>query len=508
MSAGDLSKSTERQSAATVSLHGIEKRYGPVTALDDVDFECWPGEVHALVGENGAGKSTLVKILVGAVIADKGTCLLRGERVRFSHPSDAMAHGIAIVHQELNLLPDRTVAENIFVGREPTRFGIIDSTKMRQATIDVLARLNLGFDPDTKVSELSVAGQQMVEIAKAVAFDAQVLVLDEPTATLAADDTDILFELIANLKKRGIAIIYISHRMSEIFQLCDRVTVLKDGRGVLSTRTDEITAEDMVRAMIGRDLEKYYPPHGKLDEDTPVVLSLDGVGNERLHDVNLTLRQGEIVGVFGLKGSGRSELAYALWGIDKLTSGKVSKHGRPIDLRSPATGMASGIGFVPENRKEEGLAIGQSIIDNAMLPRRVLDGASKSATAAVGGNVVAMFQSVGLNPSDRNADVASLSGGNQQKVVLSKWLLTQAEVLVLAEPTRGVDVSAKATIYQLLRDLADQGKAILVLSSELPEIIGLSDRTYVMRDGTICGEFGHDADEAQILVEAGGRGVA
>lgn len=489
-----------------VELNGISKRYGPVSALENVNFFCRAGEVHALVGENGAGKSTLVKVLVGAVTADTGTCTVNAQRVVFRHPADAQAMGISIVHQELNLLPDRTVAENIFMGREPTRNGMLDHRAMRGNAQSVLERLNLTIDPDLRLGDLSVAGQQMVEIAKAIAFDAQVLVLDEPTATLAADDGQTLFDLVRTLRARGLGIIYISHRISEIFNLCDYVTVLKDGASVLSMPTSDISPEDLVRAMIGRDLEKYYPPHGQIRDDAPVVLRVSNGANNVLHDINIHLRKGEIVGVFGLKGSGRSELAYALWGSPGFTNGEVEINGNPtLDLHAPRSAMAAAVGFVPESRKDEGLALSQSIGDNAMLPRRTLDGALHRTTSAESEAVLSIFEAVGLNPADRYAEVSSLSGGNQQKVVLSKWLLTGADLLVLAEPTRGVDVSAKAAIYSLLRELADSGKSIILLSSELPEIIGMSDRIYVMRGNTITKEFARDADEAAILMKAGGH---
>ncbi|MDF1775460.1 MAG: sugar ABC transporter ATP-binding protein [Rhizobiaceae bacterium] len=488
-----------------VQLNKISKRYGPVMALENVDFSCRKGEVHALVGENGAGKSTLVKVLVGAVMADAGECTVNSRKVVFRHPADAQKMGIAIVHQELNLLPDRTVAENIFMGRELTRNGMLDRRGMSNKSKAVLERLNLTIDPDTSLRDLSVAGQQMVEIAKAIAFDAQVLVLDEPTATLAADDSQTLFDLVRTLRERGLAIVYISHRMSEIFDLCDHVTVLKDGASVLSKATSEISPEQLVKAMIGRDLEKYYPPYGQVSDDAPVVLRVANGANNVLHGINMHLRKGEIAGVFGLKGSGRSELAYALWGSPGFTSGTVETVGKlALDLCTPRSAMADAVGFVPESRKDEGLALSLSIADNAMLPRRTLDGAMRHTSDANSQDVLSVFKSVGLDPADRNGEVANLSGGNQQKVVLSKWLLTGAEILVLAEPTRGVDVSAKAAIYTLLRQLADKGKSIILLSSELPEIVGMSDRIYVMRGGTITKEFARGADEAAILMEAGG----
>ncbi|MCY0148531.1 sugar ABC transporter ATP-binding protein [Hoeflea sp. G2-23] len=493
------------RAAAVVQLKRISKNFGPVAALRNVDFCCRRGEVHALVGENGAGKSTLVKVLVGALTADSGDCAVNSRQIVFRHPADAQRAGIAIVHQELNLLPDRTVAENIFMGREKTRNGVLDHSGMRSAAQAVLKRLNLAIDPDGRLGDLSVAGQQMVEIAKAIAFDAQVLVLDEPTATLAADDSQTLFDLVRALRANGLAVVYISHRMSEIFDLCDRVTVLKDGASVLSCPTAEISPEDLVKAMIGRDLEKYYPPFGRVPDDAPVVLRVANGANSALHDINLQLRKSEIVGVFGLKGSGRSELAYALWGAPGFASGEIETDGKPSrDLHAPRSAMTAGVGFVPESRKDEGLALSLSIADNAMLPRRTLDGAMRPTTRSDSNAVLAVFEAVGLNPADGEGAVSNLSGGNQQKVVLSKWLLTGAEILVLAEPTRGVDVSAKAAIYALLRQLADSGKSIILLSSELPEIIGMSDRIYVMRGGTITKEFARNADEAAILMEAGG----
>ena len=488
-----------------LSLRNISKSYGAVQALTSVSVDFFRGRVHGIVGENGAGKSTLMKVLTGAVSPDDGECMLDGRRIAMNHPREAQAHGISIVHQELNLFPHRTIAENIFAGRELVKGGRLQIDAMWSRTAEVLKRLEIDLDPDAPVSRLSVASQQMIEVARSVAFDASVLIFDEPTATLAEDDCRILFSLIRKLRASGLVIIYISHRMAEIFDLCDEVTVIKDGRKALSAPTADVGPEQLVSAMIGRRLDEYYPARKGAKPHPRCVLKVVGGSGENLSDVNLELRGGEITGVFGLKGSGRSELAYALWGSPGFREGSVTLDGRPLNLERPGHAMRAGIGFVPEDRKSEGLALEQPIRENFLLAKRVLAGWLGGPDPAGARNTQAIFDRVAFVPADPEAPASSLSGGNQQKVVLSKWLLADAQVLILAEPTRGVDVGAKAAIYGLLRKLADEGRAILVLSSELPEVLGISDRVLVMRDGTLVAEFPPDAAEAEVLLEAGGK---
>ncbi|WP_104668245.1 sugar ABC transporter ATP-binding protein [Ensifer adhaerens] len=489
----------------TLSLRNISKRYGAVQALTSVSVDFFRGRVHGLVGENGAGKSTLMKVLTGAVAPDEGDCMMDGRQIVMNHPREAQAHGISIVHQELNLFPHRTIAENIFAGRELVVGGRLQIQAMWTRTAEILRRLEIDLDPDTLVGGLSVASQQMIEIARSVAFDVSVLIFDEPTATLAEDDCRVLFSLIRKLRASGLVIIYISHRMAEIFDLCDEVTVIKDGRKALSTPTADVDPEQLVSAMIGRRLEEYYPPRkGVLGHAKP-TLTINGGFGQNLSSINLELRGGEITGVFGLKGSGRSELAYALWGSPGFREGAVKLDGRPLTLTNARQAMRAGIGFVPEDRKNEGLALEHAIRKNFLLAKCVLTGWLGVPDPAGARATQAIFDRVAFAPTDLEAPASSLSGGNQQKVVLSKWLLVDAQILILAEPTRGVDIGAKATIYGLLRKLADEGRAILVLSSELPEVLGISDRVLVMRDGTLVAEFPPDAAEADVLLEAGGK---
>lgn len=491
-----------------LSLRNITKNYGAIRALKGVSVDFFRGRVHGLVGENGAGKSTLMNVLTGAVLPDGGECLLDGRRIVMNHPRAAQEHGIAIVHQELNLFPHRTVTENIFAGRERVKGGRLQVDAMRCRVAEILHLLDLDLDPDERVADLSIASQQMIEIARSVAFDASVLVFDEPTATLADDDCQILFNLIRRLRADGLAIVYISHRMAEIFDLCDEVTVIKDGEKALSAPIAEVSPERLVSAMIGRRLDEYYPKRPGPSRDSDIVLKVTGGGGDGLSNINLEVRGGEITGIFGLKGSGRSELAYAIWGSPGFQSGTVTIDGTPLDLDNPANAMRAGIGFVPENRKSEGLALEQAIGDNLLLASRVMAGWFSKPGRIRADVIDAILERVAFEPADRGAPASSLSGGNQQKVVLAKWLLTEARVLVLAEPTRGVDIGARAVIYELLRRLADDGRAVLVLSSELPEVLGICDRILVIRDGTLIAEFSPDASEAEILLEAGGRSHA
>ncbi|PSM15844.1 sugar ABC transporter ATP-binding protein [Nitratireductor sp. StC3] len=492
----------------TLSLRNISKTYGAVQALTSVSVDFFRGCVHGIVGENGAGKSTLMKVLTGAVSPDNGEYILDGQRILINHPREAQAHGISIVHQELNLFPHRTIAENIFAGRELVKGGRLQIDAMWRRTAEVLKQLEIDLDPDAPVGRLSIASQQMIEIARSVAFDASVLIFDEPTATLAEDDCRILFSLIRKLRASGLVIIYISHRMAEIFDLCDEVTVIKDGRKALSVPTADVDPEQLVSAMIGRRLDEYYPARRGPQSPARSVLKIVGGSGQNLSDINLELRGGEVTGVFGLKGSGRSELAYALWGSPGFREGVVTLDGCPLALTSAGHAMRAGIGFVPEDRKSEGLALELPLCENLLLAKRVLSGWLGGPDPAGAVATQAVFDRVAFAPADPKAPVSSLSGGNQQKVVLSKWLLVDAQVLILAEPTRGVDVGAKAAIYGLLRKLADEGRAILVLSSELPEVLGISDRVLVMRDGTLIAEFPPDTAESEILLKAGGKPYA
>jgi ribose transport system ATP-binding protein len=490
-----------------LEMRGIVKRFGPVTALAGVDFDCRIGEVHALVGENGAGKSTLMKILGGAYHADEGEVTLFGRRVAFSHPLDAQRAGISVIHQEFNLLPYRDVAQNIYLGREPHRFGIVDERALRRRTADLLRDLAIEHlvDPFAMVADLSVAQQQMVEIAKAMSFDARVMVMDEPTAALSTREVDVLFGLIRQLKERGVTVVYISHRFREIFEIADRVTVLKDGDVVATRERAGLDGAELVRLMVGRDLSDYYPERAREDQLGDVVLQVVGGGNAVLHDIDLEVRGGEVLGIAGLQGAGRTELARALFGADPFTRGEVRIHGKPVALRTPRDAVRRRMGFITEDRKREGLSLRQPITDNVVLAYRALRPLwARLGRDGQGGHppVKALVDSVDVRAAGLHQEVQFLSGGNQQKVVLAKWLATAEDLLIFDEPTRGIDVNGKAAIHRLIREAAQEGMAVIMISSELLEVIGMSDRIVVMREGRIAGILPGGASEAEIMALA------
>jgi ABC-type sugar transport system ATPase subunit len=491
-----------------LQMRGITKSFFGVPVLDAVDLDVMAGEVHAVVGENGAGKSTLMKILVGAYQPDSGSILLDGEEVRFGHPRQAQERGVSIIYQEFNLLPERTVAQNIFLGREPARGPFVDNRAMEEDTARLLAELGVqgSISPSSPVRELSVAQQQTVEIAKALSFEARILVMDEPTAALSPHEVEALFERVRLLQERGLAVLYISHRMKEIFELSRRITVLKDGRKVDTVASDAVRPGELVRMMVGRELDHYFPPRATVGEAGPVRLQVRGGGVGKLRDIDLEVRAGEIVGLAGLAGAGRTEVARALFGVDPFTAGVVELNGKPIRIRSPRQAIRAGIGFLTEDRKLEGLVLPQSVRDNALLALRSLGQARMSERSVKEApSVLDLARRVELRAASLEQEVRYLSGGNQQKVVLAKWLATRAQILIFDEPTRGIDVGAKAGIHELMRELASAGAAILMISSELPEVIGMSDRILVMRDGTIAGELPTGASEAQIMLLATGE---
>ncbi|MFI7042733.1 sugar ABC transporter ATP-binding protein [Microbispora rosea] len=477
-----------------LTMTGIGKSFFGVRVLSGVDLAVVPGEVHAIVGENGAGKSTLMKILAGVHAHDEGTIEIDGRRVSFGHPLEAQRAGVAIIYQEFNLLPERTVSENVFLGREPIRRGLVDRTAMDTATARLLAELGEdSFGPRQLVKRLSVAQQQVVEIVKALSLDARIVVMDEPTAALAEHEVELLYRLVRRLQERGIAVLYISHRLREVFDLSDHVTVIKDGRLVTTVATEDVTSEDLVRLMVGRDLNGYFPPRSTSVGETR--LQVTGGGNDRLHDIDLKLNAGEIVGIAGLQGSGRSELAKALFGAEPFTRGEMT----PVRPRSVREGIRAGVGLVTEDRKSEGLALRQSVRDNALLVTRAMGrGARRNG-------VRELLERVRLTPPREEQEVRYLSGGNQQKVVLAKWMTVAPKVLLFDEPTRGVDVGAKAAIHDLMRELAEDGVAIMMISSELPELIGMSDRIVVLREGRIAGTLPAESSEEAVMSLAAGE---
>jgi ABC-type sugar transport system ATPase subunit len=491
---------SQDENVPLLRLRGISKSFFGVEVLHGVDLEVRPGEVHALVGENGAGKSTLMKILAGVHPADGGTIELRGRDVTFEHPLAAQAAGVTTVFQEFNLLPERTVAENVFLAREPRRRGLVDRGRMERETAALLHDLGVAdIAPHTKVRSLSVAEQQVVEIVKAMSFDAQIISMDEPTAALADHEVKLLYALVQRLRERGVAVLYVSHRLKEIFDLCDRVTILKDGALVDTTDTGDITPDELVRKMVGRSISTYFPPRRDGTRPGDVRLALERVGNGMLNDVDLEVRAGEIVALAGLQGSGRTEIAHGLFGIHRFTRGRILLDGRQIAPRSPRQAVRCGLALVSEDRKAEGLALNQSVAANARL---VLDSVLPRLSRERARRIPEVLSSLELTSRSTADEVRFLSGGNQQKVVLAKWLLAEPKVIVLDEPTRGIDVGAKLAVYELMRDLAAQGVAILMISSELPEVIGMADRIVVLHDGEVSGELPAGCDEEAVMALA------
>jgi len=489
-----------------LEMRGITKSFFGVPVLEDVDLDVRPGEIHAILGENGAGKSTLMKVLSGAHQPDAGTIVLDGQEVRFGHPSEAQNAGVSIIYQEFTLLPVRTVAQNIYLGREPHRGPLVDTRAMERATADLLRSLNVeaAIRPNKAVRSLSIAQQQTVEIAKALSFRSKVLVMDEPTAALSPHEVAALFERVRLLRERGVAILYISHRLREIFDIAQRVTILKDGRRVGTVDVPATTSRELVRLMVGRDLDNYFPARAAPADIAEPRLTVRGGGVIGvLQDIDIEVRRGEIVGIGGLAGSGRTELAQALFGVRPFDSGSVEIDGKSIRVRSARQAVRRRMGFVTEDRKMEGLVLPLSVRDNSLLALRSLGSFLRRGRSAI--PIAELLKILELRGAGLDREVRFLSGGNQQKVVLAKWLASAARILIFDEPTRGIDVGAKAGIHDLMRQLARDGAAILMISSELPELIGMSDRVVVLRNGTIAGELSPGATEADIMFLATGE---
>lgn len=488
-------------------MRGISKSFPGVQALQDVALEVRAGEVHALVGENGAGKSTLMRILVGVHQRDAGEILLRGRTVEIPSPIHARTLGISIIHQELNQVPALSVAENIFLGREPRRgLGFVDYVEMYDRAGELLQELGLPIDPHRKVGSLTVAEQQLVEIAKALSVEADLLIMDEATAALTVKETERLFQFIRDLRARGVGIIYITHRLEEIFRIADRVTVLRDGRYVATYPIGEVTMDDLIRLMVGRHLDEKFPKEA-VPRGEP-VLEVRGLTTEGLfEDVTLTLHRGEIVGIAGLVGSGKTHVAHAIFGATPIDAGEIWLEGRPVTIRSPQDAIAHGIGLVTEDRKRLGLVLSMNVRDNITLP--VLPELERIGFVDRGREQALVRQAIeelDMAVASPEQIVRQLSGGTQQKVVVAKWLQARAKVLLLAEPTRGIDVGAKVEMYRLMVALAKRGVGILMVSSELPEILGMSDRILVMHEGRITAEFTREeASQEAILASATGR---
>ena len=486
-----------------LEMTGIEKRFPGVHALKNCHFDLKKGEIHALIGENGAGKSTLMKILTGVYGKDGGTILYNGEEINVTTPKEAQNLGISIIHQELNLMPDLTAAQNIFIGREATKLGglYLSESKQNRAAKSLFELLNLDLDPKTKVRDVTVAKQQMIEIAKALSFNSKILIMDEPIAALTESEIRELFKIIAGLKEQGVGIVYISHRMEELFEISDRITVMRDGEYIDTKTTAETSMDEIIRLMVGRTI--YEPPkEASHVKGNDVVLEVKNLNaGKEVKDVSFSLRRGEILGFAGLMGAGRTETARAVFGADKIDSGEIFINGKKAHIRSPKDAVKHGIGYLSEDRKQFGLALGMNIEANTVLANYEnfntggIVNDKKAAEAAK--KYVDMLKT--KTPSTKQL-VGNLSGGNQQKVVIAKWLCRDCDILIFDEPTRGIDVGAKSEIYKLLTDLAEQGKSIIMISSELPEILRMSDRVVVMCEGRITGTLDiSEADQEKIM---------
>ncbi|MGP3779472.1 sugar ABC transporter ATP-binding protein [Halanaerobium saccharolyticum] len=490
-----------------LEMKNITKTFPGVKALDRVNFSLEKGEVHALLGENGAGKSTLMKVLNGIHERDEGDIFVKGEPVKFQNTKEAQNAGLAIIHQELELIPYLNVAENIFLGREERNGVFINYKKLYQKTEEVLDLLGVDIDPKAKIKDLNIGSQQMVEIAKAVSQNADILVMDEPTSSLTNQEIEILFELIERLKEQEIAIVYISHRLEEVFEICDRVTVLRDGQFVGEVKTSETDEDELIKMMVGRTIEDRFPKMNFNPGEE--ILRIENLSvPEEIENASFSLKKGEILGIAGLMGSGRTELAKAIFGVFKEKTGQIFYRGDQLKIDSPADAIDNGIYYLSEDRKEEGLILGLSVADNISISvlKTILNANTFIDAAAEKDLAEKYIKDLNIKTPSEKQLVKNLSGGNQQKVVISKLLSTKPEVVIFDEPTRGIDVGAKREIYNLMQDLIDEGVAVILISSELPEVLNLSNRILVMHEKEIMGELdAAEADQEAIMKLATGR---
>ncbi len=483
-----------------LEMRNITKDFPGVKALDNVSFSLKSGEVHAIAGENGAGKSTLIKILAGAERMTSGEILISGKKVDIAGPLQAKKLGISVIYQEFDLIPHLSVAENIFLGREPRKGLFIDWMRLYAQATRALEHLGIALNVRAPVEKLSVAQKQMTEITKAVSTDAHIIIMDEPSATLTLRELVHLFDLVRTLKDRGVSVIYISHRLEELFDIADRVTVLRDGRLVITSPVNEITRDKLVKHMVGRDLTRDYPRRAHaLGKEILLVNSLSRGGS--IDNISFSMHEGEILGITGLVGSGRTEIARAIFGADTIDAGEILVAGEKVDIRNPRDAIRAGISLATEDRKEQGLVLGMSVRENITLAN--LDALSKrgfvnrrSETA----EALRLVESLAIKTPGLEQRVRNLSGGNQQKVVLAKWLFTDSKVVIFDEPTRGIDVGAKQELYRLMNDLARQGVGIVMISSELPEVLGMSDRILVIREGKIRAELSREEATQEIIM--------
>jgi inositol transport system ATP-binding protein len=485
-----------------LQVEGVRKEFPGVVALDNVSFRLRPGTVHALMGENGAGKSTLMKIIAGIYHPDSGTFQLRGKDIRLTSPLDALENGIAMIHQELNLMPFMTVAENIWIRREPKNaLGLVDHAALRRKTATLFEKLNIRIDPEIEVRDLSVANRQMVEIAKAVSYESDVLIMDEPTSALTEREVSHLFEIIRDLRAQGKGIVYITHKMNELFEIADEFSVFRDGRYIGTHPAWGVTRDDIIRMMVGREITQMFPKEVVPIGDVRMAvrnLTLKGV----FHDVSFEVRSGEILGVAGLVGSGRSNVAETIFGVTPATSGEIWIDGKKVTVDRPSTAMRHGMAFLTEDRKETGCFLMLDVLENMQIA--IINRGYVKAGFVAEGDVMrdcnVMKDALRAKTPDMHERVENLSGGNQQKVLIGRWLLTKPKILILDEPTRGIDVGAKAEIHKLITRLAGEGVAVIMISSEMPEVLGMSDRIMVMHEGRVTGFLDRaEADQVKIM---------
>ncbi len=487
-----------------LKMENITKTFPGVVALDNVSIDLKKGEVLGILGENGAGKSTLIKILAGNYIKDSGDIYIDGQKFEIKNPSEAMASGIRVIYQELNTINNLTVTENIFIGEQIVKgpLRVVDWKKMTKKAEDLLATMNVKLDPHAIIGDLSISEKQIIEIAKAISKEAKILVMDEPTAALSAEETQSLFKIIKTLKSRGVAIIYISHRLKEIFEITDRVTVLRDGKKVGTLLTGDSDSNRLVEMMVGRDIKDMYPKRDVSIDG--VVMEVRNLTADGFNDISFSLRKGEILGIFGLLGSGRSSLVKSLFGANKIKSGEILVNGKRLNIKNPRVACDEKVGLVPLDRKAEGLALIMGVKENITLANISELGKSFLISRNLERKKAEKWvDEIGIRTPTVDQEVNSLSGGNQQKVVLAKWLESGSQIIILNEPTRGIDVGAKIEIYKLMQDLCEKGSSIIMISSELPEIMSIADRILVMSKGKLTSEYSKkEASEEKLLQSA------
>lgn len=492
---------------AVLEMTGIKKSFSGIYALNGIDFSLERGEVHALLGENGAGKSTLIKVLGGIHQPDCGSIRIDGREVRVRNVAEARENGIGIIHQEIVLVPYLTVAQNLFLGREIIKHGVVDMAETNRRAEEMISSLGVHIQADTMVEDLTIAQQQMVEIVKAVSFDGRIIVMDEPTSSLSNEEVEQLFEIIARLKEKKVSIIYISHRMEELFRISDRVTIIRDGTYVGTRETSKTTANELVAMMVGRDLESFYARDFNDLSGADTALEVKNLTSEgTFENISFHVRKGEILGFAGLVGAGRSEIMECIFGARPYQSGEIILNGKTVSFKNPMQAIQAGIALVPEDRKKQGLVLGNSVAFNLTLAslRFYMNGIaiSEKKRKAV---IDSYFEKLRIKAASSKIEAGSLSGGNQQKVVLGKWLATKPDVLILDEPTRGVDVNAKFELYSVINELAKNGIAIIMVSSELPEIINMCDNVCVIREGKLTGVLAKDdLSQEEIMKYAAG----